>query len=211
MTTMISLCTMMWVHYNRGDVAQARRCATEAVALGTSYGFTGWVDDGAVLLGCSAPRDAPRAPVRELYERVARGSAGRGVLRNALCLCTLAQCAAERDDLDTAWEMLQAVPEQHRASFFAPEIERLRGELLALRKQPAEAEQCFRRAIGIARIRGERSLELRAATSLAQLLAPGSRRGEARSLLRAVYGWFNEGFDTADLRSARSLLEQLES
>jgi DNA-binding winged helix-turn-helix (wHTH) protein/tetratricopeptide (TPR) repeat protein len=206
MTTMISLCTMMWVHHNRGDVAAARRCATEAVALGTSYGFAGWVDDGAVLLACTG--DAPQASIRELYERVGRGSAGRGVLRNTLCLCMLARFAAERRDFDTAWEIMQAVPDQHRGSFFAPEIERLRGELFTV-KQPSEAEQCFRRAIGIARSRSERSLELRAATSLAQLLARSGRREEGGKMLREIYAWFTEGFDTADLKAAREVLDRL--
>jgi predicted ATPase len=88
-------------------------------------------------------------------------------------------------------------------------MERLRGELLLARGRPDEAEPRFRRAIDVAKARGERSLELRAATSLARLLASRGKRSEARRLLREIYGWFAEGFDTADLQRARALLDDL--
>jgi predicted ATPase len=74
---------------------------------------------------------------------------------------------------------------------------------------PAEAEDTFREALDLARRQGARSLELRAATSLARLWAGQDRRGEARDLLAGIYGWFTEGFDTRDLRAARELLAEL--
>ena len=67
----------------------------------------------------------------------------------------------------------------------------------------AEAEQCFRTAIEIARRQSARSPELRATTSLARLLAKQGRRDEARTMLAEIYGWFTEGFDTADLKDAQ--------
>jgi predicted ATPase len=111
--------------------------------------------------------------------------------------------------VETASELLEAIPEDQRGAFFAPEIERMRGELLLRGEKRAEAEPCFRRAVEIAQGRAERSLELRAATSLARLLARTERRDEARRVLGGIYGWFTEGLDTADLREARSLLDQL--
>jgi len=72
-----------------------------------------------------------------------------------------------------------------------------------------EAERCFRAAIDLARARTEKSLELRAATSLARLWQRQGKRDDARRLLGNVYGWFTEGFDTADLRAARGLLEDV--
>ena len=74
---------------------------------------------------------------------------------------------------------------------------------------PAKAEESFRTALAIARKQGTRGYELRAATSLARLWGEKSRRGEARELLAPVYGWFTEGFDTADLQAARTLLDEL--
>jgi predicted ATPase len=73
----------------------------------------------------------------------------------------------------------------------------------------AEAEQCFRTAIEIARRQTARSPELRATTSLARLLAKQGRRDEAHAMLAEIYGWFTEGFDTADLKDAKALLDEL--
>ena len=94
-----------------------------------------------------------------------------------------------------------------------PWLYRVKGELL-LAQNPsdvAEAERCFRTAIEIARRQSARSLELRATTSLARLLAKRGRRDEARTMLAEIYGWFTEGFDTADLKDAKALLEELSS
>ena len=73
----------------------------------------------------------------------------------------------------------------------------------------ADVELCFRTAIEIARGQSARSEELRATTSLARLLATQGRRDEARAMLAEIYGWFTEGFDTADLKDAKALLDQL--
>ena len=73
----------------------------------------------------------------------------------------------------------------------------------------AEAERCFRRAIEIARRQSAKSWELRATTNLARLLAKQGRRDEARAMLADIYNWFTEGFDTADLKDAKALLDEL--
>jgi ATP/maltotriose-dependent transcriptional regulator MalT len=98
-----------------------------------------------------------------------------------------------------------------RGTFLAPEIRRLEGELLLQEAGSSAdgAEAHFRAAIDIARTRAEKSLELRAATSLARLLAARGRRDEARQQLADVYAWFAEGFDTRDLRLAKALLTEL--
>jgi len=73
----------------------------------------------------------------------------------------------------------------------------------------AEAESCFRTAIEVARSQEARWWELRATTSLARLLAEQDKRDEARTMLSEIYNWFTEGFDTADLKDAKALLEEL--
>ena len=73
----------------------------------------------------------------------------------------------------------------------------------------AEAEACFTKALDVARARQSRSLELRAATSLARLWQAQGKRQEAQDLLAPVHDWFTEGFDTADLKDAKALLEEL--
>jgi len=74
---------------------------------------------------------------------------------------------------------------------------------------PAKAEDSFRTALAIAREQGTRGYELRAATSLARLWGDQGRRGEARDVLAPLYAWFTEGFDTADLKNAKRLLDEL--
>jgi predicted ATPase len=73
----------------------------------------------------------------------------------------------------------------------------------------AEAEECFWKAIEIARRQQAKALELRAVMSLAQLWKRQGKREEARKMLAEIYGWFTEGFDTADLKDAKALLEEL--
>jgi DNA-binding winged helix-turn-helix (wHTH) protein/tetratricopeptide (TPR) repeat protein len=93
----------------------------------------------------------------------------------------------------------------------AAEISRVKGELLlqyAVTNAP-EAEACFQQALALARRQQAKSWELRAAMSLARLWQRQGKRAEARELLAEIYGWFTEGFDTADLRDAKALLEAL--
>jgi adenylate cyclase len=95
--------------------------------------------------------------------------------------------------------------------FYGAELHRLQGEFL-LRREGAEAacpeaEACFRRALDVARRQQAKSLELRAAMSLARLYRRQGREAEARPALAECYGWFTEGFDTPDLREAKTLLE----
>ena len=90
-----------------------------------------------------------------------------------------------------------------------PEILRLQGWILSLQGKAEDAERSLRAAIEVARAQGTRSWELRAATTLARLLAARGERGKARALLTPVYGWFTEGFDTRDLTEARTLIEEL--
>jgi predicted ATPase len=87
----------------------------------------------------------------------------------------------------------------------------LRGELAGRLPHPdlAKAEDSFRTALAIAREQGTRGYELRAATSLARLWREQGPRTEARDLLAPVYGSFTEGFDTADLKDAKRLLDEL--
>jgi predicted ATPase len=97
--------------------------------------------------------------------------------------------------------------------FHGAELHRLQGELL-LRQGSTEAtlreaEECFQRALTLARGQHAKSLELRAAISLTRLHHKEGRHSEARSILAQCYDWFTEGFDTPDLQEAKELLEQV--
>jgi predicted ATPase len=112
-------------------------------------------------------------------------------------LMTLAEALATLDQSDMRlWEA---------------ELYRLRGELLLQQTatQAEEAAVCFERALVVSRRQQARSWELRTAMSLARLWQRQGKRTEARELLTPIYGWFTEGFDTADLQEAKVLLDAL--
>jgi hypothetical protein len=112
--------------------------------------------------------------------------------------------------MTTLTEAFAAIEAQD-AQFYAPEINRLKGELLLKRDttDTTEAQNCFEQAIQIAKRQEARSYELRATTGLARLLASRGCRQEAWKRLSEIYNWFTEGFDTADLKDAKALLEEL--
>ena len=95
--------------------------------------------------------------------------------------------------------------------FYESEVHRVKGELLLAQdaSNAAQAEKSFRTAIEIARHQKAKSWELRATTSFARLLLTQGKREEARAMLADIYQWFTEGFDTADLKDAKALLDQL--
>src|SRR5262249_31118720 len=109
--------------------------------------------------------------------------------------------------LDEALGLVHRTGERHGEA----DLYRLKGELLlalSAANQP-EAEVCFRQAIAIARSQGAKSWELRAVLSLSRLYHQQGKTEEARPMLAEIYGWFTEGFDTADMQEAKALLEAI--
>ena len=104
-----------------------------------------------------------------------------------------------------------AVIEETGERFLEAEVYRTKGELLLAKgaSNVVLAEQAFRDAIEVARLQKAKSWELRAATNLARLLRDTNRGDEARAMLAEIYNWFTEGFDTADLKDAKALLDEL--
>jgi predicted ATPase len=109
--------------------------------------------------------------------------------------------------------LAEALEEVHRTGqrSYEAEIHRLQGELLLQQATPdyGQAEACFQQALDIARRQQAKSWELRAAMSLSRLWQQQGKPAAARELLAPMYGWFTEGFDTADLQEARALLDEL--
>jgi predicted ATPase len=117
--------------------------------------------------------------------------------------------AGDRDGAVAALAEAEVAIETSGQRWWEAEIHRLRGTLLLSSNRLTESEASFERALNVARNQQAKSLELRAATSLARLWGEQGRRAEARDLLGPVYGWFTEGFDTGDLKEAKALLDQL--
>ena len=210
MTTIITLCFAAWVHHLRGAHAAARESAERCVALANAHGAPTYRSEGSAVLACLEMLEhADGGRVSELYRTLMTVGARRTAWRTVVSFCLLAEAAGRIDDVATGLDALAAIPEQYRGAFFAPEIQRIRGELLLRRGQRDDGERCFRDAIDIARHRAERSLELRAVMSLARLLTREGQRAAARAVLGEIYAWFTEGFDTADLSAARAMLDQI--
>jgi predicted ATPase len=101
--------------------------------------------------------------------------------------------------------------DKHGECWWEAELHRLKGVFMLQQAVPdaKQAEGCLQQALAIARRQHAKALELRAALSLSRLWQRQGQRAEARELLAEVYGWFTEGFDTADLQEATALLEEL--
>jgi predicted ATPase len=118
-----------------------------------------------------------------------------------------AKAGHPEEGLTTLDEALALVEETDERLWEA-ELHRLRGDLLLMQGDDAEAEVSLKKAIGVARRQSAKSWELRASTSLARLWQKQGKVDEAGQMLGEIYGWFSEGFDTPDLREARSLIEE---
>ena len=109
--------------------------------------------------------------------------------------------------LNEALDMVNKTEER----YWEAELHRRKGELLLMKQgeKVGEAEECFQKALHIAHRQQAKSLELRAAMSLSRLWQQEGKQEEAHQLLTEIYDWFTEGFDTADLKEAKVLLEEL--
>jgi class 3 adenylate cyclase/predicted ATPase len=199
----------------RRDVPAVHEHAEAAVALSTAHGFPLWTAWGTSLRGWAlALQEQSEAGLAQLRQGLAAYRA-TGAALWVPYLCTMLADVADRlghpaDGLQALAEAYTLV-EQHEERYWEAEVCRLRGVVL-LRQTgtpQGEAETWLRQALDVARRQEAKSLELRAAMSLGRLWQQQGKRIEARELLAPIYGWFTEGFDTADLEEAKALLEEL--
>jgi predicted ATPase len=126
----------------------------------------------------------------------------------------LARAYAELGQIDEAWQSIREAMmtvETTKERLFEAEIYRVAGEvaLKSPNQDTTKTEAHYERALAVARQQQAKSWELRAAMSVARLWRDQDKREEARELLAPVYGWFTEGFDTRDLKEAKTLLHEL--
>jgi class 3 adenylate cyclase/predicted ATPase len=208
-------CWVAYVSQFRRDVPAVHEHAEAAVALATEQGFPLWVAWGTSLRGWAlAMQGQGEAGLAQVRQGIAAFRA-TGAALNVPYLCTL--LADVCDHLGHPADGLQVLAEAHTLveqndeRWWEAEVSRLRGVLLLRQMGPqqAEAEAWLQRALDVARRQQAKALELRAAMSLSRLWQQQGKQDEARALLGPIYGWFTEGFDTADLQEAKALLEEL--
>jgi len=208
-------CLAATIYQLRRDVPATYEHAEAAVVLSTEQGFTQWMSLGTILRGWAmAMQGQGEVGMAQVRQGITTWRAtGAALLVPFFCTALADIC----DHLGHTADSLQALDEahtlveQHEERWWDAEVSRLRGVILL--RQPgtpqAEVEACFHRALDVARRQEAKSLELRAAMSLACLWRRQGKRDEARALLAPIYAWFTEGFDTADLQEAKALLEAL--
>ena len=204
-----------FLHHHRREAPASLARAEALLTLATAQGFPHYVGFGTCWWGGAlAMQGQGEVGLAQMRQGMAAVLAtGQGLAR-PLCLVLLAEAAGHAgqvtEGLRLLAETLRALEASGRGDLLA-EAYRLQGACLLRHAVPAtaQAEACFQQALTIARHQQAKSWELRAATSLAWLWQQQGKRAEARDLLGPIYGWFTEGFDTADLQEAKALLEAL--
>jgi len=197
------------------DLATAYACSSDCVAIANEHGFPQWAASGRILHGwADAQKGEATTGIARIRDGLAAAEAAGTRVATPLFLTLLAEALALGGKIEEGLATLDDALAQAAVSGergWDAEIHRLRGELTGRlpHPDPAKAEDSFRTALAIAREQGTRGYELRAATSLARLWREQGRLAEARDLLAPLYGWFTEGFDTADLKDAKALLDEL--
>jgi predicted ATPase len=218
----MALCQAVALRQFRGECEAAWALAQRLIAQGREHHFVLYEMAGSIFQGhVCIQRGAWEQGKNLLTAGLAQYRARRTPIMLPFFLSFLATAALRQGQ---SADGVHAIDEALRLTatnfdrFWEAELHRLRGELLLLQagnsplgtdQETAEAAGCFQRARAIARQQGAKALELRAAMSLARLWQQQGKRQEASALLAPVYGWFTEGFETADLQEAKALLEEL--
>jgi predicted ATPase len=210
------------------QAAQARAEAT--MTLSTERGFPQWLAWGTILRGWALARQGrSEEGIAQMRQGLAGYQATGGEVTRPYFLSLLAEAYGDVGQTAEGLSLLDealATVQKTGGRWCEAELYRLKGELLlrsdvqrptsnvgqmapGISSAAMEAEACFRQALDAARRQQAKSWELRAAMSLSRLWQGQDKRAEARQLLAGIYGWFTEGFDTADLREAKALFEEL--
>jgi TOMM system kinase/cyclase fusion protein len=196
--------------------AQATHMRAEAsCALAGEQGFALFVAIGTVLRGWTlAEQGQSDAGIVQMREGMAACRTTGAEADRPYYLALVAEAYGREGRYSEGLAMLEealALVDQSEERYWEAELHRLKGELLLARsvENQVEAEACLHQALAVARRQQAKSLELRAAMSLSRLWQHQGKPGAARELLAPIYGWFTEGFDTTDLREAKSLLAEL--
>jgi class 3 adenylate cyclase/DNA-binding SARP family transcriptional activator/predicted ATPase len=218
-THSFSLAFSLWIaarlHQVRREVETVEERVKTMMALSVAQGFLAWIGHGMILRGWTlCMRGHGEEGIVQMQQGLAAELSAGANLHRTHYLALLAEAygalGRHEEGLTTIADAV-AVAEKTGEGYSEPELHRVKGVLLLQQgaRDEREIETCFRRAIDVARGRSAKSLELRAATSLASLWQSQGKKAEAQRMLGKIYGRFTEGFGTTDLQEAKALLEAL--
>jgi class 3 adenylate cyclase/tetratricopeptide (TPR) repeat protein len=203
------------LHALRGEPAIAQDYADRCLAISQQRGFRQWLGLCQAIRGiCAATLDKPGSRLDEVkaaLDEYQRAGYQLGLTAQIVLLCPVLLLRNEAEAVLEVIDQGLAIVSHNSERFFEAELYRLKaGALLMRGAAHSEVEALLDQALRTARGQEARSLELRAATDLARLWIEQGKRTEARDIIASVYGRFNEGFETRDLREAKSVLVQLQ-
>jgi predicted ATPase len=214
---------VMCVYQRLADIPTVSRLTTETITLAEQFGFPNYAAAAKFLAGWAmAQKDSLQAGLQQMVDALATSEQIEERFNLPYFLGLVAQVQAQNGQLELALQTIAAAQQEVEKSgdrLWQAELVRLTGEFRQrLQDEPETVAGLYRTALAIARQQGAKSLELRAAISLARLAQtqrkernkdPQQDNEAAHHLLAEVYGWFTEGLDTADLQEARSLLMEI--
>src|SRR5262245_51532312 len=208
----LAYAAMLHCYRREGQATQEQ--AEAGMALASEKGFPQFVALGMIMRGWAlAVQGQGSEGIAQIHQGLAAHRAAGAELGRPRDLALLAEAYGEAGQTEEGLTVLVealAVVDKTGERYWEAELYRLKGKLLLAlsAEKHTEAASCFHQALEIARQQQANSLELRAALSLSRLWQQQGKQGEARELLASIYGWFTEGFDTADLLEAKVLLEE---
>jgi predicted ATPase/tRNA A-37 threonylcarbamoyl transferase component Bud32 len=212
-TLVFALIVAQGIHLYRGEADEAIALGDEIIALCREYEFPQEAEWARAFQGSALARKGRSAEaVAQLQDSLAAMKALRSGLVRTHFLGLLGDALLRAGRVDNGLQAIDegfAHAERTSERGFVAELHRLRGELLLMQGDQAAAEESLNAALAYAREQHAKAFELRAATALARLQSKRAHAGDAWATLAAVYGWFSEGHDTADVVAARSLLNTI--
>jgi predicted ATPase len=200
------------LHHLRRDSRSAQQCAEAAIAVSGEHNLVMYHGYATITRAWAMiDQGFEETSIENMREGLAaRQATGTELMRPHL-LAQIAEVLGKTHQSQEGLRVLEdalAITDRTGERYYEAELYRLKGELLLI-EGTNQVEQCFRQSIEIARRQEAKSLEVRASTSMARLYRDQGRREQARNLLSAIYGTFTEGFDSADLREAKALLDDV--
>lgn len=210
----LSVAAFVEVFYRR--MPETLEITERMILLADDHGYPYYRAIGLIMRGLAQARlEGGEDGIGLMRQGLAAHRTAETWQNHATYLILLAEALGETGRTDEALATLedaQAAIVRTGERYYEAELYHLKGKMLLKRSDdaaPSGAEACFSRAVDIARRQGAKSWELRASMSLARLWHRQGKRAEAARMLAEIYGWFTEGFDTADLRDAKALLNEL--